>query len=82
MLFWKKNLGNLPFSIPQLLSPKQNFPLPRPPIGTRNIVLPSLIYSLFFFFSLGRKQMGHGVTLAGAFGRQRVALNELSQDEH
>ena len=82
MLFWKKNLGNFPFSIPQLLSPKQNFPLPRQPTGTRNIVLPSLIYSLFIFFSIGRKQMGHGVTLAEAFRRQSVALNELSQDEY
>ena len=43
----------------------------------------ALIYLfVILFFSLGRKQMGHGVTLAGAFGRQRVALNELSQDEH
>lgn len=82
MLFRKKNLGNLPFSIPQLLSPQQNFPLPRQPTGTRNIVLPSLISSLLFFFSMGRKQMGHGVTLAGAFERQSVALNELSQDEN
>ena len=32
----------------QLLSPKQNFPLPRPPIG--NIVLPSFINSLFCSF--------------------------------
>ena len=31
---------------------------------------------------MGRKRMGHGVTLAAAFGSQRVALNELSQEEY
>ena len=73
----KNNPGSPP---PATSKSKTKFPSAAPAYWQH---CSALIYLfVILFFSLGRKQMGHGVTLAGAFGRQRVALNELSQDEH
>ena len=71
---------NNPGSPPATSKSKTKFPSAAPAYWQH---CSALIYLfVILFFSLGRKQMGHGVTLAGAFGRQHVALNGLSQDEH